>query len=256
VRHSLLHSTVGPPVRGLLALPGSLLGRAWPGERVVLGMRVCKALREELLCGVERIVLQRKRYAEDLRVDTAEFTRDLTRFRHRNQAVLLRMARGREGLKTMLTTSLLCGMTIAIPEMMHTALASVDMVRNRIGDEGAAQLAAVLGRCSALTHLDLGQNEIGDEGAGRLARMIKGCSALLHLDLSKNQLRAYCFVARVCCAGLWFSIRCAGLWVSVSRSLRSSQHVRLSFLSCDHLPCVFLSDARGENHERSSFLSS
>ncbi len=67
------------------------------------------------------------------------------------------MARGREGLKTLLTTSLLCGMTVAIPEMFTTALATLDMLRNRIGDAGAARLAGVLGGCRGLTHLDLGQ---------------------------------------------------------------------------------------------------
>ena len=67
-----------------------------------------------------------------------------------------------------------------------SALATLDLGYNYIGDEGAGRLAGVLGQCSALATLNLGGNFIGDEGAGRLAGVLGECSSLTELDLRNN----------------------------------------------------------------------
>ena len=49
------------------------------------------------------------------------------------------------------------------------SLAHLNLRQNDIRDEGAGQLAAVLGQCPSLAYLELDSNGIGTEGAARLA---------------------------------------------------------------------------------------
>ena len=63
------------------------------------------------------------------------------------------------------------------------SLAHLELGYNRIGDEGAGRLAAVLGQCASLAHLNIRNNGIGAEGAGRLAAVLGQCASLAYLDL-------------------------------------------------------------------------
>eukprot|EP00961_Rhodomonas_salina_P220810 2985529-Rhodomonas_salina.1 len=45
----------------LLAFPSAVLARCWPPQRVLMGIRVCKRLRDELLLHVDEISLVKSR---------------------------------------------------------------------------------------------------------------------------------------------------------------------------------------------------
>ena len=60
---------------------------------------------------------------------------------------------------------------------------ALDLCANKIGDEGAGRLEAVLGQCASLAHLILGGNEIEAEGAGRLEAVLGQRASLAHLEL-------------------------------------------------------------------------
>ena len=60
---------------------------------------------------------------------------------------------------------------------------SLDLVRLRIGAEGAARLAAVLPQCPSLADLSLPSNDIRAEGAAQLAAVLPQCTSLAHLSL-------------------------------------------------------------------------
>ena len=59
-----------------------------------------------------------------------------------------------------------------------SALATLDLSRNDIGDEGAGRLAGVLGQCSSLTMLDLAGNDIGDRGIDIIQSSIRDSTQL------------------------------------------------------------------------------
>jgi Ran GTPase-activating protein (RanGAP) involved in mRNA processing and transport len=63
---------------------------------------------------------------------------------------------------------------------------SLDLHRNKIGDEGAVQIAAVLKENTALTSLDLRHNHIESKGAIQIAAALKGNTTLTSLNLKKN----------------------------------------------------------------------
>jgi len=72
------------------------------------------------------------------------------------------------------------------------ALKHLSLQRNRVGDDGAASLAAALagGALPALELLYLGENEVGDAGATALAEALRegACPKLRRLGLQANRL--------------------------------------------------------------------
>lgn len=70
-----------------------------------------------------------------------------------------------------------------------SALTYVNLARNKMGDEGAEGVAALLARSTRLTHLLLSQNGVTQLGAIVLAKALGGCSRLAHVDLSGNEMR-------------------------------------------------------------------
>eukprot|EP00961_Rhodomonas_salina_P261600 3535689-Rhodomonas_salina.1 len=189
----------------LLGLPSSVLGRAFPAERVVLGLRVCKQLRKELLGHAGSALLVKRADAEIHNIDLVE---DLNRVSH------LKLALRWAGEVHELASASSLRISLVHLELRHNfssetpalaaeevgtlagvvgeckALVHLDLKQNRIGAEGARRLAGVLGECKALAYLDLSYNDIGAEGAGSLAGMLGGCKALAHLVLSWNGIRA------------------------------------------------------------------
>eukprot|EP00288_Rhodomonas_lens_P019679 CAMPEP_0177690486 /NCGR_PEP_ID=MMETSP0484_2-20121128/791_1 /TAXON_ID=354590 /ORGANISM="Rhodomonas lens, Strain RHODO" /LENGTH=175 /DNA_ID=CAMNT_0019201031 /DNA_START=33 /DNA_END=556 /DNA_ORIENTATION=- len=138
----------------LLLLPPTVLGHVWPAERVVLGLRVCKQLRQDLLVHCGSIVLvQQKRGAE---LSVVGCTEDFRRLQQ-HMMVSLRW-RERNG------AAKLAGLLGNCNGLVH-----LDLRRNEIGDEGASLLSAALGECKRLAHLNLKNNDIGPEGAGILS---------------------------------------------------------------------------------------
>jgi Leucine-rich repeat (LRR) protein len=77
-----------------------------------------------------------------------------------------------------LSLNRLRGLPISIANL--TALISLDLWGNEIGNEGARALKGLVN----LTSLDLGRNEIGDEGA----QALKGLTKLTNLGLADNKI--------------------------------------------------------------------
>lgn len=73
------------PALDLLCLPWGTIGKLWPAERVVMGLRVCKVLRHELLEHVHQVTLIKSKgtAASDLAL-----AKDLARFGEQNAVTL------------------------------------------------------------------------------------------------------------------------------------------------------------------------
>ncbi|KAI9206984.1 uncharacterized protein BJ171DRAFT_495373 [Polychytrium aggregatum] len=83
----------------------------------------------------------------------------------------------------------------AIPEQLYaflviddSALKTLCLRGNRIGDPGAKSLASVLKSNRTLQALNLWDNRIGKEGAGELAEVLKFNSTLMSLSLGHNNI--------------------------------------------------------------------
>ncbi|KAI3655549.1 hypothetical protein MP638_004021, partial [Amoeboaphelidium occidentale] len=72
---------------------------------------------------------------------------------------------------------------------VNTAIKSVDLWSNYIGDAGAKNLAEALEKNTALKSLDLSSNSIGPAGAKNLADALKENTGLQSLDLGYNSIR-------------------------------------------------------------------
>jgi Ran GTPase-activating protein (RanGAP) involved in mRNA processing and transport len=79
-------------------------------------------------------------------------------------------------------------------EVNNTTLTKLNLGYNRIGDEGAAALAAVLHVNASLSELDLNKNDIGAAGAAALIAAVpphaRGGPGLATLNLSHNAIGA------------------------------------------------------------------
>ena len=71
-----------------------------------------------------------------------------------------------------------------------TGLQTLDLLRNRIGDEGAKALAVGLQHVTGLQTLDLSGNSIGDEGAKALGEGLQHVTGLQTLVLACNSIGA------------------------------------------------------------------
>ena len=69
-----------------------------------------------------------------------------------------------------------------------SALTTVDLAFNTIGDEGARALAMAVCANSRLTRLNLGHNQVGDAGAVVLAEAIRGNAVVNDVDLAYNEI--------------------------------------------------------------------
>ena len=137
----------------LLLLDSSLLESIWPAQRVILGLRVCKKLREELHQHTSNVALVIKW------CDTG-LVRDFSLLAHRRLEV---------SIQRNLKIGAVAAEVLATALRQCRTLAHLDLRGNSIGDEGAGRLAGVLGECKALAHLDLSGTSIGNEGAAGLS---------------------------------------------------------------------------------------
>eukprot|EP00961_Rhodomonas_salina_P206174 2783114-Rhodomonas_salina.2 len=168
-------SPVQPKVCDLLNLPSGLVGKLWPAERVVAGLRVCRQLHQELSETAGNIVLVKGAKAADFSEDA--LVADFRRISHRDVALKWRATGRAAGL-----------MCVASMASLGRAIVHLDLTANSMGVEGAGMLAGMLSECTALNHLDLCANQLGDKGAGRLAEVLGTCRALSHLALRDNQI--------------------------------------------------------------------
>lgn len=124
----------------LLSLPPALMGLVWPAERGVVGMRVCKQLRRDLLVDCRSIVLTHKTGAF---LSKRCISKDFRRL-PKCALVTMKLKKG-NWIKRLLLG--------ALGECK--TLAHLDLSSAKIGHAGARVLAGVLGGCTALAHLDL-----------------------------------------------------------------------------------------------------
>ena len=93
-----------------------------------------------------------------------------------------------------------------------SALQTLNLSGNQIGDKGAASLSGVLPGCKALQALHLCNNSIADVGAGSVSTVLVVCITVVALSLDGNLIGAK---AR---AGLWKA------WLGAQR-LRGHVHL-------------------------------
>eukprot|EP00961_Rhodomonas_salina_P282240 3813531-Rhodomonas_salina.3 len=179
--------------RSLMLLPPAVLGYAWPAERMVAGLRVCKELRNGLMKHCRGIVLVQK--------DGAKISHMLVTLRWKELKGGRKLDTDMQGSRTVLTSLDLGTLrenavaerakgveSLATVLGLCKALAHLDLRKNDLGDLGARRVAGVLGSCKALAHLDLSCNAIGSEAVRLLAGVLGSCKALAHLNLSDNNI--------------------------------------------------------------------
>eukprot|EP00961_Rhodomonas_salina_P026267 354557-Rhodomonas_salina.1 len=160
-----------------------LLGKVFPPERVILGIRVCRWMYYDLIAHVDSVSVSGS-HAENF---SAEFkTRTLMRLREKKLSLSFAQH-----------CSLLSSASNAVQAMWGAAwggfgrgLVVLNLERNKLVPDCAEKLAQVLQQCSALRHLSLRENGIGGAGARLVMPGLASCTALTHLDLRGNDLAA------------------------------------------------------------------
>ena len=159
-------------------MPAEVLCAIVPAERVVLLLRVSKAISRSLLAMVRPPAVVKAR----------QNRRGIERLRGRLGDIALRC---RITSLQLFAVRLLPADVAGLAEVLSASgesLTHLNLSSNRIGG-GVGQLAEVLARCPNLVTLNLRSNEIGDAGVRNLAVLGKSRS-LSHLDLSYNSIGA------------------------------------------------------------------
>eukprot|EP00961_Rhodomonas_salina_P163033 2195774-Rhodomonas_salina.1 len=172
------------PALDLLCLPWGTIGKLWPAERVVMGLRVCKVLRHELLEHVHQVTLIKSKgtAASDLAL-----AKDLARFGEQN-AVTLTWGDGRNHscssvLQVAIPTSCYAcwaTSTAALSSTFPAALKSLHL--KEVQESDIASLKDVLSESKNLTRIDLSESGVGDSMA-TLAQGFQACTKLQHVKL-------------------------------------------------------------------------
>eukprot|EP00286_Rhodomonas_abbreviata_P026085 CAMPEP_0181295844 /NCGR_PEP_ID=MMETSP1101-20121128/4368_1 /TAXON_ID=46948 /ORGANISM="Rhodomonas abbreviata, Strain Caron Lab Isolate" /LENGTH=394 /DNA_ID=CAMNT_0023400631 /DNA_START=138 /DNA_END=1318 /DNA_ORIENTATION=- len=176
----------------MTAWPAGLLGHIWPAERVVIGLRVCRWLRRELVSSKTNILfLGPKKGAacnpEDIAKSVTLFSDSPLQFTWRRQP-----------------RKLITGLDLAFATGTCHCIARLDFSYNRMRAAGLKELARVIGQCRTLTHLDLSGNLIRTiDGAPKLCEILEQCHGLTYLNLSRNIIcsagtRVLCDVLQRC----------------------------------------------------------
>jgi len=117
----------------------------WPSERVVVGLRVCKQLRRDLIDHCRSMVLVQK---ADAKLSDCCMSQDLMRSPC-NLEIMLKWTQKH-------AVTRLAKVLSECKTWTH-----LDLHGNAIRAEGAGVLASVLGECKGLAHLNLRGNRIG-----------------------------------------------------------------------------------------------
>eukprot|EP00961_Rhodomonas_salina_P101850 1370202-Rhodomonas_salina.1 len=190
----------------LKQLDGPLLGKFWPVERVAMGLRVSRWVREQLQKNVQRVEL-RCCCSERCQISPAVSQHsaaevDLFQFQHSAVEIEIHASRSYH------VYSILSGNTHAFAvrclgltyTVLHLGVASC-LVRGWVGLitvinlEGSSlqvdsivQLRSITSKCRGLRRLDLSGNNINPDVQSFFLGTLMGCTALTHLNLSHNQL--------------------------------------------------------------------
>eukprot|EP00961_Rhodomonas_salina_P266408 3601254-Rhodomonas_salina.2 len=194
--------TAGEEMGKLQALVNlGLLGRAWPHERLLAGLAVCKWMNRELcdLIGEVELVPTGPVRPSNVKRTLERFRKHRITLRWTEQEVQSPLDRKiwdvrlENFLKAMSTTLKTWGGSIisADEEWAATPLqiVSLQVKSNGLGRKAAAMLAEVLTECKMLKELDLSGpgNRIGEAGVALLEGM-RECTALTRLDLQSNNI--------------------------------------------------------------------
>lgn len=196
-------------------LPGPILGQLWPAEKIVMGMRACKWLREDLLRNAQRILLQSKWVRFDEDVSEQNIRTDLTRFYHASRTFAIRIGASEQRTFAKhslsgcdaLTSSLISALyeTIvpqrfsdALPpsapaldlhktsELPPQAVTELTVERVNLCHSETCKFAMVIEACaSSLTFLRVAETRLPPDAARMLSVQLSRCSNLTRLELSE-----------------------------------------------------------------------
>lgn len=178
-----------------------LLGRTWPDERVLVGLRVCKWLQRVLFCHMERVEVVG---GQGMTLATATLNRvgagSYLKFTL-DAEVIDRGGGWRKKEGSRACRSFLSGLFRAVRGPFGTSLVHLDLGQNRIDAEDTVMLGNALFVCPVLTHLHLADNTIGKSGVSppgddslglqNLAASLPtlpACKVLAYLDCSRNRI--------------------------------------------------------------------
>eukprot|EP00961_Rhodomonas_salina_P144274 1942473-Rhodomonas_salina.1 len=156
-----------------------LLGKVWGSNRVLMGMRVCRWMRDELAKTVSTIVLVGKRGARPNPRDICQSLMKLTEIK----VILLWRRMGQTA-----SLSMLEGIISSVGKGFDSALIELDLSESQLRAEGASKLAELLGGLKTLSSLSLGRNELGAKGTARVCKVLGDCRKLALLDLGENAM--------------------------------------------------------------------
>lgn len=166
-------------------LDGLLLARLWPPQRIVVGMRVSRWVREHLSKNAESVWISCLPHHDDAPISAKEVGRDLARLQHGSVVVDL----GVYNCDYAHVNSVLCGVTKAWRFGWQGAVRSLDLSDSGVGTTEVEVLAKVLSRCTGLTSLTLAGNALRDDDIHPLSQALECCPRLQHVDLSYNRMR-------------------------------------------------------------------
>lgn len=184
-----------------------VLVKVWPRERVIMGLRVCRWMNQELLHNVGKVLIRAMRG----NIQTKDVCDTLVRLRRIEVALM-----NANASTPALSFKILEGMSSAASSFGRR-LVQIDFTSNHFGDLGAdilidlieqfeslqclelgnndisnkclALVSALANNCKAITHLDLHENMLGDQGISVIASGLKEWKSLVHLDLCGTQIQ-------------------------------------------------------------------
>eukprot|EP00961_Rhodomonas_salina_P065767 883707-Rhodomonas_salina.1 len=165
----------------ILSLPDVLLAAVWPDTRAVVGMRVCKQLRERLGKSNFHVALEVKRWRSK-EVTQDQLTMDLSLF-SAAQISIDWCAQSPTSWDTLMTALSSSGCASRLKSLRSKIGGGT-----KLGADGAQRLAEVLGECTSLMRLGLGVEALGSSGAASLASVIERNKSLNFLDLTHNEI--------------------------------------------------------------------
>jgi len=175
-----------------------LMDRAWPEDRVVIGLQVCRWFQNELLPHVHDVLLVWARRRDELACPATHLRQEVstTLIRTRTNNTKLKWQRYSDWCFRLEelqpgSTAFVQAMADAVQAGFGPRLRSLEIANNGLEGGTASKLFDVLLNCQGLTHLDLSENEIGQDGndaVGKLAAALCHLTALKHLDLSQNDI--------------------------------------------------------------------
>mmetsp|Transcript_10342 Transcript_10342/g.24297 ORF Transcript_10342/g.24297 Transcript_10342/m.24297 type:complete len:458 (+) Transcript_10342:98-1471(+) len=200
----------------LTSLPGGVLSLFWPADRVLLGIRSCKWLREQLM-SVPCIVLHAKKAEHSKIPEASDVHEDISRFCICGMKIALKAVATEYESATYFRKhcffgAIFRGLARVLAEGASSSLEQLDFTLHPMGNfyarllacslqecpqltslslsgvgltcDGLDSLVSALGTTRVLTHLDVSRNDLAKQGVQTLSRLLQLLPQLVHLDLS------------------------------------------------------------------------